>query len=497
MTVIHRKNAQANPLKATEPGVKFHCDICSCDCTNLVRIRCAQCTDYDLCVQCFAQGSSSGNHKPWHDYMIVEQHAYPIFEEDWGADEELLLIEGAESQGLGNWQDIADHIGGRSKEEVDAHYRRVYLDSPYYPLPAMNKRFSITAAEFAEKKRQRLEKRKTLALQLPLPKQKPTASVPACHEVQGFMPGRLEFEAELENEAETTVKDMVFEPEDNEQDIELKLTVLDIYNSRLTARAERKRAIFKHKLLNFRKNAAIEKKRSKEERDLMNKVRPFARIMTDKDFDDFSESVMSEFHTRRRIAELQEYRRAGLRNLDQAAKYERDKANRLNALARTGAIPQTLLLPPSRHGPDSLEVAAEPVNTTPGIANNVEPKIKSEGEASNGGSITNINNNGKVTNYDYNNGSDRKWMLANGGFGSSLDISNTPDCNLLSEDEKQLCSYLRIYPKPYIAIKEALFRRLLQNGGSLKLKDIKESLKLDPNKSTAIFEFFKSQGWMS
>lgn len=141
----------------------------------------------------------------------IEQHAYPIFTEDWGADEELLLIEGAEMQGLGNWQDIADHIGGRSKEEVGEHYKEVYLDSPDYPLPPMKRKFDITAAEFAANKKERLDKRRNMPTALPVPKQKPTASVPACHEVQGFMPGRLEFETEHENEAEMAVKDMVFD----------------------------------------------------------------------------------------------------------------------------------------------------------------------------------------------------------------------------------------------------------------------------------------------
>ena len=52
-----------------------------------------------------------------------------------GADEELLLVEGAEMYGLGNWADMSDHVGGRTKEECEEHYREVYLKSPNYPLP--------------------------------------------------------------------------------------------------------------------------------------------------------------------------------------------------------------------------------------------------------------------------------------------------------------------------------------------------------------------------
>ena len=113
---------------------KFHCDVCSADCTNRVRVSCAICPEYDLCVPCFSQGSYTGKHRPYHDYRIIETNSYPILCPDWGADEELQLIKGAQTLGLGNWQDIADHIGSRGKEEVKEHYLKYYLESKYYPI---------------------------------------------------------------------------------------------------------------------------------------------------------------------------------------------------------------------------------------------------------------------------------------------------------------------------------------------------------------------------
>ncbi len=46
---------------------------------------------------------------------------------DWGADEELLLISGLIINGLGNWAEVATHIGTRTKEECQQHYEEVYL----------------------------------------------------------------------------------------------------------------------------------------------------------------------------------------------------------------------------------------------------------------------------------------------------------------------------------------------------------------------------------
>lgn len=48
---------------------------------------------------------------------------------------ELLLNEGLTQQGLGNWAAVAEHVGTRTKEEVEQHYNSVYINSPDYPLP--------------------------------------------------------------------------------------------------------------------------------------------------------------------------------------------------------------------------------------------------------------------------------------------------------------------------------------------------------------------------
>lgn len=366
--------------------------------------------------------------------------------------------------------------------------------SDSYPLPNMKRKFDISAEEFSEKKRKRLEERRS-SHNMPLPKTKPTASVPACHEIQGYMPGRLEFDVEYENDAESVVKDMVFDPEDVPSDVNLKLTILDIYNSRLTSRAERKRTIFQHNLLDYRKHNAVDKKRTKEERDLMNKIRPFARIMTAKDFEDFSECIMTEYQCRRRIAELQEYRQAGIRTMAEAAKYERDKTSRLNGLARVGITPNTLLLPTSKYTGTSIPPAGY---TSP--SNQLLAKIEqTPSSATNDRPTNNTNNNDTPTptNAEGANGhSDRLSSVKRLNSTNPLDISSAPDVDLLTPDERVLCSQLRIMPKPYLAIKETLFKELLKNGGVLKKKTAKDLLKVDSNKTSRIYEFFQAQKWI-
>ena len=88
-------------------------------------------------MPCFAEAKATKDHLPAkHKFKVIEQHSIPIFTEDWGADEELALLEGAETYGLGSWADIADHIGGfREKDEVRDHYIKTYLESAKFPLP--------------------------------------------------------------------------------------------------------------------------------------------------------------------------------------------------------------------------------------------------------------------------------------------------------------------------------------------------------------------------
>lgn len=434
----------------------YHCDVCSADCTNRIRIQCAICSDYDLCVPCFANGSNTKDHKPWHDYQVIEQNTYPIFDEDWGADEEMMLIQGCETFGLGNWQDIADHIGNRSKDEVAKHYNDVYLDSKDYPLPEMDKDFSyMSPLQFLEKRKERLQQRKSLPL--PQPKSKPVSSVPLCHEIQGYMPGRLEFDHEAENDAEVVVRDMIFDPDDTPGDIELKLTILDIYNSRLTTRAEKKRVLLLNNLLDYRKNINVDKRRLKEEKELCKKINAFIRILTPEDFEKFSRDILTELKCRIRIQQLQNWRRNGISTIEDGNKFEKDKLIRIahyqrvgnNNLASRNAGLNSGLLNGSRKGNS--------------LAGSPQPEFKP-----------------KATN-----------------ARAPLDISHAADFELLSNEEKQLCATLRILPKPYLAIKNQLMKEAIKNNGVLKKKDARQSLKIDVNKASKIYEFFVQMGWCS
>ncbi|KAI4296030.1 hypothetical protein L6164_036020 [Bauhinia variegata] len=116
----------------------YHCNYCNKDITGKIRIKCAMCPDFDLCIECFSVGAEVTPHKSNHPYRVMDNLSFPLICPDWNADDEILLLEGIEMYGLGNWTEVAEHVGTKSKESCIEHYRNVYLNSPFFPLPDMS-----------------------------------------------------------------------------------------------------------------------------------------------------------------------------------------------------------------------------------------------------------------------------------------------------------------------------------------------------------------------
>ncbi|XP_068668217.1 transcriptional adapter ADA2-like isoform X1 [Aristolochia californica] len=126
--------------QGTNEGRKalFHCNYCNKDISGKIRIKCTKCPDFDLCVECFSVGAEVTPHKSNHPYRVMDNLSFPLIYPDWNADEEILILEGIEMYGLGNWAEVAEHVGTKSKAQCIDHYTTAYLNSPCYPLPDMS-----------------------------------------------------------------------------------------------------------------------------------------------------------------------------------------------------------------------------------------------------------------------------------------------------------------------------------------------------------------------
>ncbi|KAI9498032.1 hypothetical protein BDB00DRAFT_742834, partial [Zychaea mexicana] len=493
MTITHRQrpsnattasstNNEGGQIDDKEPP-KYHCDACSNDVTNTVRIRCADddCPDFDLCITCFSGGAEPMKHKTYHSYRIVKPHSFPIFSEDWDADEELLLIEAAMKNGLGNWQAIADYVGTKDKQECEQHYLDVYVSSPDWPRPRMDIKFDdISESECRERKRHRLQKSRGMGprTKAQVNNNKPVTSGPAYHEIQGYMPRRFEFETEYENDAEQFVKDMVFNDDDTQEEIDLKVMVLDIYNSRLDRRMERKRLIFERGWLDFKKQQALERKRQKEERELYNRTRVFCRLQTPTDYETLVQGLVREQQLRDQIAILQEWRKAGLTSLKQGEQYEKDKQTRLANLKTLVSLSSDRMGTAAANQRNNYRAQIAALSATPSAAGYFRDGPKGAGASTSSSSTSAA-------------------AAASGARkpANPLDISEADGVHLLTEQEQILCSTLRILPRPYMVIKDTILKEYAKQG-YLKRRQARALIKIDVNKTSRIYDFFIESGWI-
>lgn len=74
---------------------------------------------------------------------------------------------------------------------------------------------------------------------------------------------------------------------------------------------------------------AAEKKRPKDEKDIVHRLRPFARLGSADDYEVFQADILYESMLRKKIQDLQFYRRMGLTTAADIDKYENDVIKRV------------------------------------------------------------------------------------------------------------------------------------------------------------------------
>lgn len=461
--------------------MKFTCDSCFKDISHVILIQCAECDDLDLCLECFGSGVELSAHKANHAYRVLRPLDFAIFTQDWRADEEILLIEGCEQFGIGNWKDIAEHIGSKDAAACEQHFLKIYTN--WSGAPAPNSQFTLKDAnekpailmpsKIAPVTQKKAKKDDSVHEPTPAALQ----SVPANHEISGFMPGRREFETENDNEAEVVLKDIQFSEDDLAFDIsklllnisidfylDLKLAMLEIYSGVLDRRWAKKQFVFQHGLLEFRKQQAVDKMRSKEDRDVFQQIKPYSRFMKPAVFDTFLSGLVREEELRRKNQMLQEYRRHGLRTFAEVSRFEAEKKH-LELYLKGGSFLSRAPLPTKE------PFALPAVPTTHGSSNGMHSPIESASS-------------------DFKQGSTGGRRL-----GAPLNISNAEGVEMLSDKERHICSILRLYPRLYLSIKDTLIREYLKHGG-LKRAQARAAVKIDVNKTSRLYDFFISAGWI-
>lgn len=315
----------------------------------------------------------------------------------------------------------------------------------------------------------------------------------------GFNKQRGDFDVEYDHDAELLIADMSFNAElDTPWERALKLQVLDIYNHRLDARIERKKFVIERGILGMsisRSTASLnilshsfafsfwtdrkDRKRSKEESQVFNALRPFARFHSVEEHEALVQGLVAEQHLRRRIAQLQQWRMNGCRTLKEAEIYERDKQRRESST--TGKRP------PSSSNGVSMIFDHQPPPSSSTESTDFPPLS----------AFSHLTEQSPPNAFQVE--------------GHQL---HTMDAfSLLQFQEKLLCLSLRLTPSQYFIMKERLLRECLVRGylnnltgrQLLRIGSYHESFihpthlfsLADAHRSDRVFDFFVSNSWIS
>ena len=143
------------------------------------------------------------------------------------------------------------------------------------------------------------------------------SAIQACTEVIGYHPKRGDFDQEYDMDAELLLADMEFFEEDTEEQIQLKNSVIELYNARLDERIRRKKFVIERGLLDLKRTQKFERKRSKEEREIINSMKIFARFNTEEEHQKLVQNLIKERLLREVIEQMKFFRSKGLTSLDQ------------------------------------------------------------------------------------------------------------------------------------------------------------------------------------
>ncbi|XP_015282250.1 PREDICTED: transcriptional adapter 2-alpha isoform X2 [Gekko japonicus] len=437
-------------------------------------IKCAECgpPPFLLCLQCFTRGFEYKKHRSDHTYEIMTSN-FPVLDPTWTAQEEMALLEAVMDCGFGNWQDVANQMSTKTKEECEKHYMKHFINNPLFASTLLSlkqaeeNQLTDTAIPFYSSE----------------DPPRPTFDSLLSRDMAGYMPARADFIEEFDNYAEWDLRDIDFVEDDSDLLHALKIAVVDIYHSRLKERQRRKKIIRDHGLINLRKFQILERRYPKEVQDLYETMRRFARILGPMEHDKFIESNALEFELRREIKRLQEYRTAGITNFCSARTYDRLKKTR-----EEERMKRTMLSEVLQYIQDS-SACQQWLSRQADIDSGLNPTMPVTSN-----SVCCLIGLLPITQLHIS--TDDTSQPERRRNAPPLNLTGLPGTEKLNEKEKELCQVVRLVPGAYLEYKAALVNECHKQGG-LRLAQARALIKIDVNKTRKIYDFLIREGYIT
>jgi len=220
---------------------KNRCSTCKRGFGNEKFLRCSVCLSFFQCLECYSIGYCSERHAVNHTMLVMDSEPDDGYTSDWNANEELLLLYGIKTYGIGNWPVISDFIGTKSALQAQIHYFAVFCDGSEAPYPP--KRL-IDPIPLPPPPNYKTTPRESLPSERSNRKINKTAEYQNCAEYSGYMPYRNEFEHEYNQNAEDIISMIDFtNVGDSESIFSAFCQSLSVYNEQLSERHFRTKII--------------------------------------------------------------------------------------------------------------------------------------------------------------------------------------------------------------------------------------------------------------
>lgn len=338
-------------------------------------------------------------------------------------------------------------------------------------------------------------------------------------DLPGFMPLREDFDVEYENEAEEMLADMDFSPDDHPSEVELKLQVIKIYNFKLAERNRRKKFVIDRNLIDSKQQMQQEKKRLKDEREIVGKLRVFARFHSMEEHENLVDCVIRAKRLRQQIDLYKTYRQMGIKSLDEVRVYELEKKDReamVKIKKAQADAPHLYNNGRQSHGGSSRQGQGQGQDDGMDGSQTISGKRRSraaeEKEHSNStADISHLSDREKrakekekqeVTQAASSSGRSGSGRGGRGRGSANKEadeeaqrdeyiatINKAPGAEILSPMEMGFCSRLPMLPLHFLAAKDAIVREAYRNG-TLTEDGVMRVLNLEGMKAAAIFDFF-------
>lgn len=241
-----------------EKRLIIQCDSCFKEVTLKTFVRCAECR-WDQCLACFFANIETLVHKKAHSYRVVSNLSQPLFYEDWRVIDELLLVNGVITFGIGNFEDIATILSPKSEIEVKNHFFRI---------------FGIVNNEEGECYRTDVQR-----------------SDPNDTIVLSYMPRRRDFESEILNDYEMTINSLQYSDADSELETKFKKHMLDHYKVVLKQRCMWKTYVLDRNFVDINRLKAMD---AGETGPLIGRYKWLVQYLSKNDFNRFIGGLVKE-----------------------------------------------------------------------------------------------------------------------------------------------------------------------------------------------------------